>query len=118
MTALDKIFAFLESGQPPHQDAGIFGATGQSCVAGSRLYLHEDIATEFLEKMTALARNIQIGDPLTKVQDAFPDIAIGSYPKHDSGRFWTDIVLRGSDEARLAEAEAAVSAMIASLGTA
>ena len=44
--------------------AGIFGATGQSCVAGSRLYLHEDIADEFLEKMTGMARNIQIGDPL------------------------------------------------------
>jgi aldehyde dehydrogenase (NAD+) len=35
-------------------------------VAGSRLYLHEDIADEFLEKMTALARNIQIGDPLAE----------------------------------------------------
>ena len=44
--------------------AGIFGATGQSCVAGSRLYLHEDIADEFLEKMTALTRQIVIGDPL------------------------------------------------------
>ena len=44
--------------------AGIFGATGQSCVAGSRLYLHEDIADAFLEKMTTLARQIRIGDPL------------------------------------------------------
>ena len=44
--------------------AGIFGATGQSCVAGSRLYLHEDIADEFLEKITALTRQIVIGDPL------------------------------------------------------
>ena len=44
--------------------AGIFGATGQSCVAGSRLYLHEDIADEFLEQMTAQARKIVIGDPL------------------------------------------------------
>jgi (Z)-2-((N-methylformamido)methylene)-5-hydroxybutyrolactone dehydrogenase len=46
--------------------AGIFGATGQSCVAGSRLYLHEDIADEFLAKMTALAGNILIGDPLAE----------------------------------------------------
>jgi aldehyde dehydrogenase (NAD+) len=46
--------------------AGIFGATGQSCVAGSRLYLHEDIADEFLERMTALARTILIGDPLAE----------------------------------------------------
>lgn len=43
--------------------AGIFGATGQSCVAGSRLYLHEDIADAFLEKMVAIAKNIRIGDP-------------------------------------------------------
>lgn len=43
--------------------AGIFAATGQSCVAGSRLYLHEDIADEFLEKMVAIAKNIRIGDP-------------------------------------------------------
>ena len=43
--------------------AGIFGATGQSCVAGSRLYLHEDIADAFLEKMVAIAGAIKIGDP-------------------------------------------------------
>jgi len=43
--------------------AGIFAATGQSCVAGSRLYLHEDIADEFLEKMVKIAGNIKIGDP-------------------------------------------------------
>lgn len=43
--------------------AGIFAATGQSCVAGSRLYLHEDIADTFLEKMIAIAQNIKIGDP-------------------------------------------------------
>ena len=44
--------------------AGIFGATGQSCVAGSRLYLHEDIADTFLKLMVPLAQNILIGDPL------------------------------------------------------
>ena len=43
--------------------AGIFGATGQSCVAGSRLYLHESIADAFLERMVAIAKNIKIGDP-------------------------------------------------------
>ncbi|MBT5580263.1 MAG: aldehyde dehydrogenase family protein, partial [Acidimicrobiaceae bacterium] len=44
--------------------AGIFGATGQSCVAGSRLYLHEDIAEEFLAKMIHAVGEIRIGDPL------------------------------------------------------
>ncbi len=46
--------------------AGIFGATGQSCVAGSRLYLQENIAEEFLERMVGLARQIRIGDPLAE----------------------------------------------------
>ena len=43
--------------------AGIFGASGQSCVAGSRLYLHEAIADEFLAKMIQIAKGIKIGDP-------------------------------------------------------
>ena len=44
--------------------AGIFGATGQSCVAGSRLYLQENIADEFLSLIVKQAKNIKIGDPL------------------------------------------------------
>ena len=56
-----------------------------------------------------------IGEALAKIQDDFPDIAIGSYPKYDSGRFWTDIVLRGAEEERLGEAEAAVTAMVSTL---
>ena len=43
--------------------AGIFGATGQSCVAGSRLYLHEAIADAFLDKLVKVARGIRSGDP-------------------------------------------------------
>ena len=44
--------------------AGIFGATGQSCVAGSRLYLQENISDEFLSLIVKQAKNIKIGDPL------------------------------------------------------
>ena len=44
--------------------AGIFGATGQSCVAGSRLYLQNSIAERVLDMMVARARAIRIGDPL------------------------------------------------------
>ncbi len=46
--------------------AGIFGASGQSCVAGSRLYLHESIAEEFLDRLVDQARQIRIGDPLAE----------------------------------------------------
>ncbi len=44
--------------------AGIFGASGQSCVAGSRLYLQDSIADQFLDTMVEQTRNIVIGDPL------------------------------------------------------
>ena len=44
--------------------AGIFGASGQSCVAGSRLYLQKNIADEFLSRLKYQAELIQIGDPL------------------------------------------------------
>ena len=42
----------------------IFGATGQSCVAGSRLLLQDTIADQFLELMVDKARKILIGDPM------------------------------------------------------
>ena len=44
--------------------AGIFGASGQSCIAGSRLYIQEKIYDEFLEKISNKAKNIKIGDPM------------------------------------------------------
>ncbi len=43
---------------------GIFAASGQSCVAGSRLYLHDDIADDFLKRMSTIAANVNIGDPM------------------------------------------------------
>ena len=42
----------------------IFSATGQSCVAGSRLIVHENIYEELLAKVAARAAKIRIGDPL------------------------------------------------------
>jgi acyl-CoA reductase-like NAD-dependent aldehyde dehydrogenase len=42
----------------------IFHNQGQACIAGSRLMLHERIADEFIERFTALARSIKIGNPL------------------------------------------------------
>ena len=57
--------------------AGIFGAAGQSCVAGSRLYLHEDIADEFLARMKAAAEDILIGDPLAEETQMGPLCTVG-----------------------------------------
>jgi acyl-CoA reductase-like NAD-dependent aldehyde dehydrogenase len=52
--------------------SGIFGASGQSCVAGSRLYLHDKIADRFLDSMTSQARAIRIGDPLEEATQMGP----------------------------------------------
>ena len=46
--------------------AGIFGASGQSCIAGSRLYLHSNIYDEFLKKLISKAENIKLGGPMEK----------------------------------------------------
>ncbi len=44
--------------------AGIFGATGQSCIAGSRLYIQKGIYDEFLDKLSKRAVKIKIGTPM------------------------------------------------------
>ena len=46
--------------------ASIFGASGQSCIAGSRLYLQKGIYNEFLEKISTKAKNIKIGPPMNE----------------------------------------------------
>jgi len=43
--------------------AGIFAATGQSCVAGSRLYVERPIHDRLVDILAAKARIIRIGDP-------------------------------------------------------
>ncbi|WP_338550437.1 aldehyde dehydrogenase [Roseovarius phycicola] len=57
--------------------AGIFGATGQSCVAGSRLYLHEEIADDFLDRMVTQSKEIRIGDPLLDDTQMGPLCTVG-----------------------------------------
>lgn len=51
---------------------GIFGASGQSCVAGSRLLLHNDIADEFLARMKSVSAGVRIGDPMVEETDMGP----------------------------------------------
>jgi len=46
--------------------AGIFGASGQSCIAGSRLYIQSEIYDEFLDKLIAKAEKIKLGAPMDK----------------------------------------------------
>jgi len=50
----------------------IFSASGQSCVAGSRLLLHESVKEDVLARVTEKARQIRIGDPLDDASQMGP----------------------------------------------
>jgi (Z)-2-((N-methylformamido)methylene)-5-hydroxybutyrolactone dehydrogenase len=87
--------------------AGIFAAAGQTCVAGSRLLVHERVADEVVAAVSERARSILVGDPLddrtemgpiaqegirhriaTRVEEA---VSAGAHvlaggPDHDPGR--------------------------------
>lgn len=43
--------------------AGIFAAAGQTCVAGSRLLVHADIADELVSRVVERAQTVVLGDP-------------------------------------------------------
>jgi acyl-CoA reductase-like NAD-dependent aldehyde dehydrogenase len=44
--------------------AGIFAAAGQTCVAGSRAYVHDSIYEQVLDRLHQRAGQIRMGDPL------------------------------------------------------
>ena len=52
--------------------AGIWGATGQSCVAGSRLIIHESIHDAFVARLVKRAGEIRVGLPLDMATEMGP----------------------------------------------
>ena len=42
----------------------VFSNAGQSCVAGSRTFVHESIYDKFVEKAVKIAESIKVGDPM------------------------------------------------------
>ena len=46
-----------------------FTRQSQSCTAGSRLFLHQDIFDSFLDKLTAKTQALKLGDPLEESTD-------------------------------------------------
>jgi len=44
--------------------SGIFAATGQTCVAGSRLLVQQSIHDQFVDKLLALAKTAKMGNPM------------------------------------------------------
>ena len=45
--------------------SGIFAATGQTCIAGSRLLVQQSIHDQFVDKLVALAKTAKMGDPMS-----------------------------------------------------
>ncbi|PND20049.1 carnitine dehydratase [Ensifer sp. MMN_5] len=54
------------------QVAGIFAATGQSCVAGSRLVVERTLKDRFLEILKAKAEAVRLGSPLDMATEVGP----------------------------------------------
>ncbi|MBN1240740.1 MAG: aldehyde dehydrogenase [Gammaproteobacteria bacterium] len=68
--------------------SGIFAATGQTCVAGSRALVHRSIHDEFVERFLALARTARMGDPLEESTQVGP---ITTRPQYDKVLGYIDI---------------------------
>lgn len=52
--------------------AGIFGAAGQTCIAGSRLLVQETIYEEVCRRIIEKVRSIRLGDPLDPATEMGP----------------------------------------------
>lgn len=61
--------------------AGIFAASGQTCIAGSRLLVHESIHDDFVERLISLARTARLGDPSREDTNVGPVTTQAQYGK-------------------------------------
>ncbi len=52
--------------------AGVFAATGQTCMAGSRLLVHGSVHDELVERIVRRARTIVLGDPTREETEMGP----------------------------------------------
>ena len=76
--------------------SGIFAATGQTCIAGSRLLVQNSIKEEFIEKLMTLAKSAKIGDPMQPETNIGP---VTTPPQYDKIMEYIDIAQ--SDGAKL-----------------
>jgi acyl-CoA reductase-like NAD-dependent aldehyde dehydrogenase len=82
--------------------AGIFAASGQTCVAGSRAYVHVDIADDIVARVVARAGELVLGDP--------SDPATGMGPAASDAQ--RDRILAMVDQARSEGATVAAGGVI------
>ena len=61
--------------------SGIFAATGQTCIAGSRLLVQRSIHDEFVKRIVEVASKAKIGDPMLKETNIGPVTTPPQYKK-------------------------------------
>lgn len=61
--------------------SGIFAATGQTCIAGSRLLLQDSIYDTFVDKLLAIAKSAKMGDPMEATTQVGPVTTPPQYQK-------------------------------------
>ena len=61
--------------------SGIFAATGQTCIAGSRLLVQRNIHDEFVKRIVEVASKAKIGDPMLKETNVGPVTTPPQYKK-------------------------------------
>ncbi|HYC44473.1 MAG TPA: aldehyde dehydrogenase [Burkholderiales bacterium] len=61
--------------------SGIFAATGQTCIAGSRLLVQRSIHDQFVEKLVAFAKTAKMGDPMSTETQVGPVTTPPQYKK-------------------------------------
>ena len=87
--------------------AGIFAATGQTCIAGSRLLVQESIYEPFVERLIALAKTARMGDPMLRDTQVGPVTTRPQFEKVlrylDIGRGEGATVALGGSRAAVAE---------------
>jgi (Z)-2-((N-methylformamido)methylene)-5-hydroxybutyrolactone dehydrogenase len=60
--------------------SGVFAATGQTCMAGSRLIVHESVHDELVARVADRARSIRLGDPTDLATEMGP---LANAPQYD-----------------------------------
>ncbi|GAA4323576.1 aldehyde dehydrogenase [Pigmentiphaga soli] len=75
--------------------AGIFAATGQTCIAGSRLLVQRPVYDEMIRRLAARAPRIVLGNPLDRTTE------MGTAANEPQFRRIMDFIRQGKEQARL-----------------
>lgn len=78
--------------------SGIFAATGQTCVAGSRLLVQRSVHDQFVARLVSFAASARMGDPMEKQTQVGP---VTTPPQYDKILKYIDIAKSEGAELRL-----------------